>query len=492
MRRIRSRKRQGGTKRGLSVEGLETRRLLVGDVFVVGDSDNDGAFGSGDLVQAFQEGKFETGEEATFEQGDWNDDGVFDSSDLVFAFESGTYGVPQPLAADDGTPDGEDDGDPNGNEVEPPVDNGTINGNDEDGDQPRHDHDGDHPWGHHFDRGDRSHPHKMAGRFFDSMIGKLEDGIESGDLPGHMTEEQAKAMIRKLSEAREVGDFGGIRELVGQWMTERKHRHQEEHADRMKGHAEKMGERLTVMLDALQQRIDSGHHPAGMSPEDAHAFIDGIHAKLQEGEIHEALGLMKGLRGPWHRQRSDNDEHPEPGDKNPDNGEIPDRGEEPDGVEHPNNGRHDRGKHVDVRARMLGVAIDKMQDAIDSGRLPDEAQKILDAARSALDEGDAGGAVKYLSELRHLGHDGPKRHDEQRDHDHDDPDHGDPDHDNPDRDAEVGDPNGGPTDGPNDGDADDLDERPDHGRWQPEHRDGGRWSLEKMKAAFERFRKGRG
>ena len=121
MRRIRSRKRQGGTKRGLSVEGLETRRLLVGDVFVVGDSDNDGAFGSGDLVQAFQEGKFETGEEATFEQGDWNDDGVFDSSDLVFAFESGTYGVPQPLAADDGTPDGEDDGDPNGNEVEPPA-----------------------------------------------------------------------------------------------------------------------------------------------------------------------------------------------------------------------------------------------------------------------------------------------------------------------------------------------------------------------------------
>ena len=75
----------------------------------------------------FQEGKFETGEDATFDQGDWNGDGSFDTSDLVYAFKAGGYNQPVPLAADDGTAAGEEgphDGDPNEHDKEEPVDNG--------------------------------------------------------------------------------------------------------------------------------------------------------------------------------------------------------------------------------------------------------------------------------------------------------------------------------------------------------------------------------
>ena len=141
-RRMGSRKRLSGRRRDFTVEGLEARRLLVGDALVVGDSDHDGAFGTGDLVQVFQEGKFETGEEATFEQGDWNGDGFFDSSDLVHAFRNGGFDQPQPLAADDGTAAGEDGND---GDIDEPVDNGTDPVDetpDDNGDEPT-DHDDD-------------------------------------------------------------------------------------------------------------------------------------------------------------------------------------------------------------------------------------------------------------------------------------------------------------------------------------------------------------
>jgi hypothetical protein len=43
------------------------------------------------LVVVFSEGKYETGEMATWTQGDWNGDMVFGSGDLVFAFSDGGY-----------------------------------------------------------------------------------------------------------------------------------------------------------------------------------------------------------------------------------------------------------------------------------------------------------------------------------------------------------------------------------------------------------------
>lgn len=586
-RRMGSRKRRSGLRRDFTVEGLEARRMLVGDAFVVGDSDHDGAFGTGDLVEVFQEGKFETGEEASFDQGDWNGDGFFDTSDLVYAFQNGGYNQPQPLAADDGTAVGEDterDGDPNGNDADEPVDNGTGDPVDEtpdDGGAPTDngDHDKDHPWGHHFDRGERPDPKEMAGRFLEQMIGKLKEGIESGDLPGEMTQEQAEAIVEKLSEAQESGDFSGMRELVREWMTERKNEREEEHAEKMKEHAEKMAERFSGMLDGIRERIADGHLPNGMDPDEAQAFLDGIQAKLNEGELREAMNLLKELRGPWHRERPDNGENPDPdGNENPDNGEEPDHGRhdrpdrgeiharmigvaidkmqealdggklpaeaqaildaargaldegdtkaaakhlgelrhlgrdhgrddkddgnpdegnpdngdpnegdpnegdpnegDPDNGEQHDHGRHDRPDPREMHARMLGAAIDKMQDALDSGKLPDEAQAILDAARGALDEGDTKAAAKHLGELRHLG----------RDHGHHDKDDdGNPDEGNPDEgDPTDGDPNEGPTDGPTDGDPNEGDDKPDDGRWHPEPR--GRWSLEDVKAAFDRFR----
>ena len=58
-----------------------------------GDSNLDGIFNSSDLVQVFQNGKYENGlvGSAGWEDGDWNGDGVFSSNDLVLVFQEGGY-----------------------------------------------------------------------------------------------------------------------------------------------------------------------------------------------------------------------------------------------------------------------------------------------------------------------------------------------------------------------------------------------------------------
>ena len=60
---------------------------------VMGDSNDDGVFDSGDLVTVFQSGKYEDdmSDNTNFDEGDWNGDGDFDSGDLVFAFQAGTF-----------------------------------------------------------------------------------------------------------------------------------------------------------------------------------------------------------------------------------------------------------------------------------------------------------------------------------------------------------------------------------------------------------------
>ncbi|MCA9213032.1 MAG: hypothetical protein KDB27_08205 [Planctomycetales bacterium] len=57
----------------------------------VGDSNFDGEFNSTDFVRVFQEGKYETGQPATYVEGDWNGNGLFDSGDFVQAFQDGGY-----------------------------------------------------------------------------------------------------------------------------------------------------------------------------------------------------------------------------------------------------------------------------------------------------------------------------------------------------------------------------------------------------------------
>ncbi len=57
----------------------------------VGDSNFDGEFNSADFVAVFADGKYETGQVATYSQGDWNGDGFFTSGDFVLAFGDGGY-----------------------------------------------------------------------------------------------------------------------------------------------------------------------------------------------------------------------------------------------------------------------------------------------------------------------------------------------------------------------------------------------------------------
>ena len=50
-----------------------------------GDVNGDGEFNQFDLIDVLQEGKYLTGELATWSQGDWNGDGVFDQMDVIVA-----------------------------------------------------------------------------------------------------------------------------------------------------------------------------------------------------------------------------------------------------------------------------------------------------------------------------------------------------------------------------------------------------------------------
>ena len=58
---------------------------------VAGDTNQDYYFDETDFILANKSGKFETGENATWEEGDWNGDGEFTSSDYVVAFVEGFY-----------------------------------------------------------------------------------------------------------------------------------------------------------------------------------------------------------------------------------------------------------------------------------------------------------------------------------------------------------------------------------------------------------------
>jgi hypothetical protein len=71
----------------------EDRRVWIEDLknTYFGDSNLDLQFSSADFVKVFQDGKYETGQAATWAQGDWSGDGLFNSSDFVVAFQAGGY-----------------------------------------------------------------------------------------------------------------------------------------------------------------------------------------------------------------------------------------------------------------------------------------------------------------------------------------------------------------------------------------------------------------
>ena len=75
------------------VVDVDDRQIWVGDLknTWMGDANLDLEFNSGDMVQVFTAGKYETGEEAGWSEGDWDGDRIFSSSDMVKAFVDGGY-----------------------------------------------------------------------------------------------------------------------------------------------------------------------------------------------------------------------------------------------------------------------------------------------------------------------------------------------------------------------------------------------------------------
>ena len=70
---------------------LTSEAILIGENTWIGDANLDGEFNSGDMVQVFVAGKYETTENATWGEGDWNGDQQFTSGDMVAAFADGGY-----------------------------------------------------------------------------------------------------------------------------------------------------------------------------------------------------------------------------------------------------------------------------------------------------------------------------------------------------------------------------------------------------------------
>lgn len=66
---------------------------FLNNVRLIGDSNLDGRFNSGDLVEVFQAGQYEDGIDGNsgWAEGDWDGDGDFTTSDLTKAFQDGRY-----------------------------------------------------------------------------------------------------------------------------------------------------------------------------------------------------------------------------------------------------------------------------------------------------------------------------------------------------------------------------------------------------------------
>lgn len=89
----------GRSRKHATVELLESRQLLAGDVcaagldagddyrpaYAAGDANRDGTYDPADVQSVLDGGKFESGQPADWSEGDWNGDTAFDQQDLVSA-----------------------------------------------------------------------------------------------------------------------------------------------------------------------------------------------------------------------------------------------------------------------------------------------------------------------------------------------------------------------------------------------------------------------
>ena len=78
---------------GDDLVNFNDRQMWVDDLknTWIGDANLNGEFNSGDMVQVFARGKYETLETAGWEDGDFNGDTLFGSGDMVAAFVGGGY-----------------------------------------------------------------------------------------------------------------------------------------------------------------------------------------------------------------------------------------------------------------------------------------------------------------------------------------------------------------------------------------------------------------
>ncbi len=369
-------------RRKIQIEGLESKRLLAGDVSAaVGDADLNGVFDSSDIVRVFQAGKFETGESASFDQGDWNGDGVFDSTDIVVAFQAGRYGLEQPLAAE-----GEGDDTP-------------IDEDDQAKTKPRR---GRHQGRARCDKGaDRKDPAAKT-------IEQLNAGIESGNLPGDLTAEQAQQIVTDLEAAVVAEDRDAIKALLSQVRGEREQ-------DRIQGR-----------IDKLTENIASGELPDGVTPEEAQSLVDGLNQALANDDLDAAKELLKQGRktpkeGAPGRHAGDKGERAFPAEgvqARIDRLQAAiDAGEFPSDLTPESAAAllaayttaletEDLAPVMELKRSMhLEKVISKMQASLEAGKLPgdataEEVQAVITTAQESLANGDLEGADEALKQLR--------------------------------------------------------------------------------------------
>lgn len=248
---------------GLHVEGLERRRLLVGDLEVIaGDSNLDGQFNSSDLVQVFQQGKFETGTTASWADGDWNADEQFTTSDLVFAFQLGAYGetdATMVAAIDatteettDPTTETDDTTDPADDEADPECEVGEHGGR---------------------------ILNRIRGVGVQRVIHQLKDALANqGNLPGDLTVEEAQKLVDDLTAALTAGDQDAIGALLKTL------------------HSEKLEDRIQGAIDRLKDRLADADLPGDITAEQLQKTIDDLTAALKAGDIDAAQKILQAFR----------------------------------------------------------------------------------------------------------------------------------------------------------------------------------------------------
>lgn len=236
--RLLCRPQNRSAQRKIQFESLELRRVLANTAGelpqLAGDSNADGVFDQSDLVAAFQAGKYETDQVATWAEGDWNGDGRFNSEDLVLTMQLGTYNAaPNPIAAEMGEP-AEEEGE-NKLESFAAMMNNRI----------------------------RERAEAMQDAFFQRME---EEGT---DLDG-------------LKEAIENRDVGAIRELMAGFNDEDDENETNDEGEDEESLVDRLFGRIGERVESLREGFANAEPPEGMNTEALQKLRDAVESGDRE------------------------------------------------------------------------------------------------------------------------------------------------------------------------------------------------------------------